>query len=202
MNNKDHQKYIIDLYADISGYIGYEIEKQDEPLQHLISLTYGEILYEGVNTIINNININEQDIFYDLGSGIGKLVLQFFLSTPIKKAQGIEASLARHQVAANIFNKVTQQLPELFTQNQGQRLLQSAQGNFLLHDILDATIIFIDSVCFSEETLKHISTILNNCPHLKHVISSKALTIKLPLEKKLQLACSWQPTTECYLYSK
>lgn len=202
MNNKNYQKYIIDLYTDISGYIGYEIEEQDQPMQHLISLTYGEILYDGVNTIINNINITEKDVFYDLGSGIGKLVLQIFLNTPVKTSQGIEASLARHKVADNIFNKVVQQLPELFEHKEGKRLLQSSQGNFLLHDILDATIIFIDSVCFSEETLKNISKILNNCPHLKHVISSRALTIKLPLEKKLQLACSWQPTTECYLYSK
>lgn len=202
MHNKTHTKYIIDLYTDISGYIGYEIEEHDKPMQHLISLTYGEILYQGVDTIINNINITEQDVFYDLGSGIGKIVLQFFLNTAVKKSLGIEASQARHQVAHNIFNKVAQQLPNLFVHKQDKRLLQSTQGNFLLQDILDATIIFIDSVCFSEETLHKLSTILNDCPHLKHVISSRPLAITLPLEKKLQLACSWQPTTECYLYSK
>ena len=193
------QDYINELYKDISGYIGYELNEKERAQKQKIFLTYGEILYPGVNNMISNISIDENDVFYDFGSGIGKVALQFFLKTSIKKACGIEASDARHRCAEKIYNKIKKECSHLFGTT---RELESIQGNFLLQNVADATIVFCDSVCFSEEVLKDIGAILDNCPLLKNVISSKPLPLKnLFVAKMLELECSWQAHTRCYLYS-
>jgi hypothetical protein len=193
------QDYINNLYKDVSGYIGYELNEKERAQKQKIFLTYGEILYPGINAMITNLDINDNDVFYDLGSGIGKVALQVFLKTSVKKACGIEASDARHRCAEKIYKSVKKEYSELFVK---ERELESIQGNFLLHPIQEATIIFCDSVCFSEEVLKDIGAILNDCSKLKHVISSKPIPLeKLSIAKTLELECSWQVHTRCYLYS-
>ena len=192
------QDYINNLYKDVSGYIDYELNEKERAQKQKIFLTYGEILYPGINTVITNLSVNNNDVFYDLGSGIGKIALQIFLKTSIKKAYGIEASDARHRCAKKIYNVVKREFSGLFAE---ERELESVQGNFLLHSIQDATIVFCDSVCFSEEVLKEIGVMLNNCPQLRCVVSSKPIPFKLPVEKTLELECSWQAYTRCYLYS-
>lgn len=194
------QDYIDNLYANISGYIEYTPKKKEQALQQKIFLTYGEILYNGINTLINNLSIKNTDVFYDLGSGVGKVVLQLFLNTNIKKAYGVEACEIRHNSAENIFSLVQRHHPKLF---ENHRELKSFYGNFLFHSIKDATIVFCDSLCFNTETLAVLGKILNNCNHLKYVISSKQIPLNLQLQKTLELDCSWNNhKTSCYLYSK
>ena len=40
--------------------------------------------------MIEHVKLSEDDIFIDLGSGVGQVVLQIAASTPCKKAWGIE----------------------------------------------------------------------------------------------------------------
>jgi len=62
---------------------------------------YGEVLPEGIQTLLDVLDdempITESDVFVDLGSGTGKIVLQAALSTPCKKVVGIELSATRHK---------------------------------------------------------------------------------------------------------
>ncbi|MGD0465240.1 MAG: hypothetical protein ABSA84_00880 [Gammaproteobacteria bacterium] len=60
---------------------------------------------------INNLY---KDIFYDLGSWIGKVALQVFLKTSVKKACGIEASDARYRCAEKIYKSVSTTITVLF----------------------------------------------------------------------------------------
>lgn len=40
--------------------------------------------------MIDHVNVTEEDVFIDLGSGVGQVVLQLAASTPCKMAWGIE----------------------------------------------------------------------------------------------------------------
>jgi Histone methylation protein DOT1. len=42
--------------------------------------------FESAETLIKELNITDKDVFYDLGCGVGKLVMQVGLTTPVKKA--------------------------------------------------------------------------------------------------------------------
>lgn len=190
--------YITALYHGISGFISYQPGEKETGEKSKVFLTYGEILYPSVNTIIDYIDIDENDILYDLGSGVGKVALQFFLKTPVKKACGIEASGARHQFAEKIYKQLKYEFPELFVKG---RELKSMQGNFLEEDISDATIIYTCSTCFSEELLHSMGEVFDRCPNLKYVVSMKQIPFKYPLDTILEIECTWDKT-KCHVYSR
>ena len=51
---------------------------------------YGETSYDLISQMIERVNVTEDDVFIDLGSGVGQVVLQMAASTPCKMAWGIE----------------------------------------------------------------------------------------------------------------
>ena len=57
--------------------------------------------------MIEHVKVSEDDIFIDLGSGVGQVVLQMAASTPCKKAWGIERAEWPNnyaKVPINIYN--------------------------------------------------------------------------------------------------
>lgn len=51
---------------------------------------YGETSYELVCQMIDQIDVTEDDVFIDLGSGVGQVVLQMAAATLCKIALGVE----------------------------------------------------------------------------------------------------------------
>lgn len=192
------QDYMTGLYKGFSGFISYQPGEKESNEKNKVYLTYGEILYPSLSTVIDYLKIDDQDVFYDLGSGIGKVALHFFLKTPVKKACGIEAAEARQNSAQKIYGVVKQEFPELYADG---RQLTSQQGNFLETDISDATIIYTCSTCFGEELLKNLGEVFDRCPNLKYVISMKAIPQALPFDCTLEIECTWDKT-KCHLYSR
>lgn len=193
------QDYMNALYQGVSGFISYQPGEKESNEENKVYLTYGEILYPSVNKIIDYIgDIGPDDVFYDLGSGIGKVALQFFMKTPVKKACGIEASVTRHQFAEKIYAQVRQEFPDLFL---GGRELKCMRGNFLESNIEDATIVYTCSTCFSDGLLTEIGRLIDRCPKIRYLISMKQIPNKLPLDTTLEIECTWDKT-KCQVYSK
>lgn len=191
------QDYITTLYQGLSGFISYQPGEKEAGEEKKVFLTYGEILYPSVNKIINYIgDISENDVFLDLGSGIGKVALQFFLKTPVKRAYGIEFSEARSEFAEKVYAQVKNEFPDLFANN---RTLDCYTGNFLEADIKDATIIYTCSTCFSEELLSDMGKLIDTCPNIRYVVSMKQIPSKLPFDRILEIECTWDKT-KCYVY--
>lgn len=55
-----------------------------------VSQVYGETSYELVCQMIDEIQITSEDVFVDLGSGVGQVVLQMAAATPCKICFGVE----------------------------------------------------------------------------------------------------------------
>ena len=51
---------------------------------------YGETSFEFVSQMLDSVTINQNDVFIDLGSGVGQVVLQVAASVHLKKCIGIE----------------------------------------------------------------------------------------------------------------
>lgn len=51
---------------------------------------YGETSYDLICQMIDQINITKDDVFIDLGSGVGQVVLQMAAATPCKLCWGVE----------------------------------------------------------------------------------------------------------------
>ena len=202
LNYNEFIKLLSKFYQTNDGYTTYQPGEKETAGEKNIDLTYGEILPQSINTIIDTLDINENDIFYDLGSGTGKIPLQVFFTTPIKECYGIEAYKPRADIADKKYRLIKQEYKNFF--NETTKLI-NIEDNFLTAKLHNPTIIFMDSLCFSEDTMKKISNKLNNLPTLKHIISIKKIqSDRFELQTTLKLESSWSkgiPTTSFSIFS-
>ncbi|GIL50971.1 hypothetical protein Vafri_7046 [Volvox africanus] len=80
---------------------GYIIPKREAALVDITggSATYGEITVDGVMQLLRNVPLQQDDVLVDLGSGLGRLVLQVACSASLRRCVGIELSASRHKQA-------------------------------------------------------------------------------------------------------
>ncbi|GIL75093.1 hypothetical protein Vretimale_7786 [Volvox reticuliferus] len=80
---------------------GYMIPKREAALVDSTggSATYGETTGDGVMRLLRNVPLQPDDVLVDLGSGLGRLVLQVACSANIRRCVGIELSASRHEQA-------------------------------------------------------------------------------------------------------
>lgn len=209
----DYKKIITEMYVGIDAII-------PEEERTLCSATggspvYGEILYESCAVLIDALRLNEDDVFYDLGSGLGKFVTQVYLTSPVKKAWGIEFSenrFARAQSATKNLDKIQATSFEFENKMRkvfGKESLSKTKGkkfgftnaDMLKADLSDATVVFTCSTCFGPEFMQKLTDKLaaNNglriltlvqLPYNKHV--HYVTTYVLPM--------TWSAETPVYSY--
>ncbi|KAK0425102.1 hypothetical protein QR680_009032 [Steinernema hermaphroditum] len=117
------------------------------------SETYGETSFERLQMIIEEVAPKEDDVFVDLGSGVGQLIIQMAGGSRVKKAIGIEIS--------QLPNKFAKQLEVEFVRlmkwyGKKYRPFAMEHGDFLepkYRQLIteEATIIFINNFAFTSE---------------------------------------------------
>lgn len=203
--NKLSEEYISLLYKGYSGFISYYPGQREKAEEDKVFLTYGEILYPSLKKITDYMDINENDVFYDFGSGVGKVALQVLLTTPVKKAVGIEANSKRNDVAVKVYSQVKKEFKELFEHRQ----LECLQENFLKVDVSDANIIYTCSTLFGTNLLADIGDIVDRCPNIRYLVSIPSVQYHyahipcktLLVKDILDIECTWDKTV-CYIYTR
>lgn len=109
---------------------------------------YGEVTSVGTDSIVKQFSdfFNEETIFYDLGSGLSKMVMHIGLKYNPKKSIGIEFSKERHNEALRI--------RELYCPYQTN--IHIINGNIIESNLSDATVIYIDNTVFPNSVVKQI----------------------------------------------
>jgi len=160
-------------------------------------LTYGYIKNSCIDIMIKKLNISKDDVFYDLGSGIGNVCFKISYSTNAKSI-GYELVKKRHDVAIDINKEFS-----LLKNMENKVELFNEDFTKLKNGINDATIIFTDSIVFSEDLLKLIENIGYQSPNLKYLISMKKLNNPTNFELIENLPCeaSWS-TSQINIYKK
>lgn len=186
------QEYIARLYHNVQGH-GPKIEKNRS-----IPKTYGEILYPAMDKLLSAVEFSSQDIFIDLGSGLGKIVIQVFLRTEVKAAIGIEIMPRLHHQALTAAARVREDLPTFYEQ---ARKLEFILGDFLNTSLDEASIILLGSPCFSPRMLARIANMINEKKQIRLVLSLRPLIHlqRLKFIKAMRIEGSWD-TTLCYIY--
>jgi SAM-dependent methyltransferase len=184
--NIQHWDYLNSLYDKMNPQIK----------QNTMPETNGEILYPSVEKLLSIIPFTNKDIFLDLGSGKGRLVIQIFLNTSVKKTYGIELSPELHQQAIRAADKL---LPNF---NDKNRELTFLHGNFLTMPLPDATIVMINSTCFDQPMLHQLGKIINEKTSIHTVLTSRPINTleRLTFKKTISIECSWD-TALFYVYS-
>ncbi|XWN35242.1 MAG: methyltransferase domain-containing protein [Roseivirga sp.] len=138
------------IYADISGF-GIASAEADYIREQGGAPTYGEIVYSSMDEVLKRLKVKSQDVFYDLGCGVGKFVLYTHLATRTKKSVGIELSESRFKGAQKA--KERAQVAGLMDSN---RQVSFVHEDIIQADLSDATIIFMCSTCFSETLMQNL----------------------------------------------
>jgi SAM-dependent methyltransferase len=138
------------IYGKIDGYRAASISQSALPGSHE-ELLYGEIPFETWQKIIQRAQPNLDGVFYDLGSGIGRVALQSHLIYNFKKSVGIELLKGLHGKAVeaeNIFNKFIR--PQIAKNLDGKEL-KFICGDILQEDFCDADLILLSHPFKDEE---------------------------------------------------
>lgn len=167
---------------------------------------YGELYYYSVVKLLNNITIAEHDHFLDVGSGLGKLVFQVFLTTRVKSVTGIEINTERYAIAQSLKNTIVTLKNHLHFQHNPQILsgsLNMIEGDFLEYHFPDVTIVYVCSTVFSYALLEAIGQKVNKMQSVHTVVSLRKLPdlSRFWLKKKTFLQGTWDKTV-CYIYER
>lgn len=184
-----------DAYKSTSGF-GITDEERKKVNDAGGDATYGEITFDGLATLLKELQLTDKDVFYDLGSGVGKVVVQVALTTPAT-ATGVELCPSRAAKAAQIKN-------DLITRGalKNKKKLTFIEGNIMDVPLSDATVIFMCSTCFSPELMKKLTDKLARLKKgtriltLKELYPNKAFT----LVKTLQVPMTWSSNSNVYWY--
>ena len=76
-------------------------------------MTYGEMTWKGMRTLHDALRLLDDDVVYDLGSGVGKFVLYTALRASCASSTGVEVGIKRHASA----ERGCQQLASLLAQS-------------------------------------------------------------------------------------
>ncbi len=193
---EETKKLISKLYDDRAGY-GIDASEQKIVTDHGSSPTYGEITPEGAALVASQLGVTKDDVFYDLGCGVGKFVLQMYLDTPAKKSIGIELAPSRVRYAQKVREKLVAQNGTL-----PQKEIHFKEQSMLDTPLDDATIIYISSTCFSTDFMKKI---VDKLAQLKPGLRLVTLT-QLPENehfervKELTVPMTWSSNTTAYVH--
>lgn len=193
----NHKQLIESLYKDISGYT---IPDSDEKtiVDHGGDSTYGEITYDGCKRLFKIFNLKKQDVFYDLGCGTGKCVVQVYLETPVKKVVGVEYAKSRYDDAMTV--RAQLQKKGLIKK---KRKLIFINGDIQQENFDDATAIFFNSLCFTDEFM---GKIVDKFSHLKsgtRIATTKEFPERdyLVFDGPKTIKMSWDSQSTVYFYT-
>ena len=146
-------------------------------IYEFIKIEYGQNIWEGN--------------FYDLGSGEGKPVLAMSLLTKFKKLIGIEFLENLNKLSLLVKEKYDKEINDIINKNKDLFFFEKSnniefiRGDFFENSWEDASVIFANSTCFSENMMNDIATKANK--------ECKKGTIIITLTKKLyKLNSDWE----------
>ena len=142
-----------------------------------LKIEYGKKIWEGN--------------FYDLGSGEGKPVLAMSLLTQFKKLIGIEFLENLNKLSLLVKQKYEKEINDIINKNKDlfffekPNNIEFIRGDFFENSWEEASVIFVNSTCFSESMMNDIASKANR--------ECKKGTIIITLTKKLyKLNSDWE----------
>lgn len=217
-NLSDHsyvnfEKIMNELFASADAKLSEEERAEISAVGS--SPVYGEIIFESMAYLLQELAPTNQDVFYDLGCGLGRFVVQAFLMSDVCKSVGIELSKTRFEQAYNVLDKTRAIYKNCFSfdnslntilNKQTKKKIKNKTINFLNEDILevdfsDATILYIALTLNSDEFKNKLNEKIVQLDDGLRVLSLHLLEHQhLHLIKTYYLPMTWSANTPVYFY--
>ncbi|EDV23106.1 uncharacterized protein TRIADDRAFT_58052 [Trichoplax adhaerens] len=170
MNNNIAQFYKPESYESMSTMC----EKYNRAIDGIRQLVYGETSFSLMTQILKILNPTPDDVFIDLGSGVGQAVLQAAASTNCKECWGIEKADIPAKFAKEIdksFRKWMKWFGKSFCK------YQLVKGDFLAPEyeglIPKCTLIFVNNFAFGPAVDHQLKQIFANLVEGAKIVSSR-----------------------------
>ncbi|POM69270.1 Histone methyltransferase [Phytophthora palmivora] len=180
-------------------------------------MTYGEVTVESFATrVLPMLNLDADDVFFDLGCGTGKILVQTALQTPCKRAIGIELMQNRVQEGHKALNRLKEREISILHDKQ----IEIFRGDIFVPPeearLMDATVVFINNVMFGPQLMLKVLQLLSEMPKLRCVITLRKICerhgnekcsragnycvsyVQPPIEEEIDV--SWADKTSVYFY--
>jgi hypothetical protein len=186
--------------------------------------TDGELLDDGVATMLATLAMDEECVFADLGSGLGGLLARVSAAAPLRACYGIEFVAAKHAAADRLLGRSAPHLQspvqllrgdliEIGAWARGEQ--EGAEGEAIEHQpqppgasaapLRHLTHAFACSVCFDDFLLRRMAASLGDAavfPHFQVLISLRELPSQPHLVRvgSLPFACTWNAAAQGHVY--
>jgi len=168
----------------------YETNEERKNTNHLTPSTYGEVTRSGARELFglmdmvdkldnNNDNNKQKIVFMDMGSGLGKMVMQAYMELPrISRAIGVELSPERHRQAVAAWEILEPRARAIRLQGcssayvdvdnddgEGgpkEAKVQLIEGDFLEADLSEVTHMWVSSLCYTDEMMYQLGSKIQN----------------------------------------
>lgn len=197
MRSEDAIARVRRLYREIDGFV---IPREDVQTveRSRSSSTYGELMPTATVRLLEQLELTRRDVFYDLGAGVGKVVLLAAITTPVARAIGLE--LASQRVADGqraLTAARAQRLP-------GSRRAALIEADILRHPLDDATVVYTCSTAFPSGFMRRLQRRLAQLPRLRTVVSLQDFDEHRGFEliDTVRLDASWKRRTNVHIYAR
>lgn len=187
---------VLRLYRDLHGYYDLSPDEELTVLRARSSSMYGEIMPAATEKLLDYLRLGKDDVLYDLGSGLGKFVVQAAMTVPLRRCVGIELAASRARIAREI----------LMTARQSGLLrakeVSLIEGDFMAQDISDATVIYTCSTAFPSTLMDRMVLRLATLQTGLILASVRDLDDNPYFEQvdELRLDMSWKRRSRLYIY--
>ncbi|MGK0309289.1 MAG: hypothetical protein ACJAT5_000301 [Lentimonas sp.] len=185
------------LYKELDGFT-CSSEVDDKRFFGSNASVYGELTPLGTQQLLNYLQLSEEDVFYDLGSGVGKINIQIGMTVSIKKCVGVELMYSRWKESSMALEEARSQ-NLLITKN-----VQFYNESFLESDITDASVIYIASTCYSSTFMDKFVRKIKTCTKPVKVVTLRDFNRNhrgFQFIENIDLNVSWTSSVTACVYS-
>eukprot|EP00440_Ansanella_granifera_P005381 gb/GFBE01005840.1/.p1 GENE.gb/GFBE01005840.1/~~gb/GFBE01005840.1/.p1 ORF type:complete len:295 (+),score=52.85 gb/GFBE01005840.1/:1-885(+) len=174
------------------------------------NLQYGEVTYQGMEPLYDALDLGKDDVFYDLGCGVGKLVLYVALRGEASRSVGLEVGERRHILAECACKHLRGELELQSTGGEAELpKLEApcAKYSVLLADISrhrysDPTVVVLTNLCMDMGVQSRTLACLLRCRSFRRLVSITPLLphARLKLVRSVMVCCSWAKVSAWQVY--
>jgi hypothetical protein len=169
---------------------------------------YGIIVREAVEKMLDDVKLGAGDVFVDVGSGIGNVVLQAVAVTDCPMAVGVELLPSRLHASEKAERRARERFPRQFPSTKRLTWIEGdVVAKFSELAATGPTVIFTHSWMFDDALLAKLGDMWSHgLPTLRAVVSSRPLPgftseAGWDVEKK-SYAADWNPEAPFFVYSR
>lgn len=155
---------------------------------------YGEAVLEEVHRILSGMEIHEGEVFYDLGSGLGKVVLMAALCFPFSRLVGIELLSALDDGAQELLARYQLKVRPTLPEDKKAQEIEFINEDMFKVNVRSADVVFAQSTYFDHHMMFSLAVKLDQLKQGARVITMGQPLInprKLVVVKELSARMPW-----------